>query len=252
MAEGKPVLLDLYCKQGGAARGYQEAGFHVVGVDIEPQPNYCGDEFYQRDALRVLAGDWPETGGADVSAGAFEDYAAERAALRVRRFAAIHASPPCQNRSVLKSRWKGREYPELIARTRELLIATGLPYVIENVEGARGALIEPTMLCGASFNLGVRRHRLFETTFPLFAPACAHPLQPHPVPVYGHTGSGANRGRERELGRANTAEEWREAMGIHWMTADGLAQAIPPAYTRYIGYFLRAHIQPATALERAA
>jgi DNA (cytosine-5)-methyltransferase 1 len=203
------ILLDLFCGAGGMAEGYRRIGFDVVGVDRVPQPRYPG-RFIQADALID-----------------FHWIAAEVQPV------AIHASPPCQASSKLKARWRDRDHPELIPSTRRLLAATGLPYVIENVEGAK--LVNPIMLCGSAFGIGVRRHRLFEVSFAMMAPGCAHGRQPNPVPVYGHTGSGANRGREADLGRANDVAAWSEAMGIDWMTAAELAQAVPPAYAEFIG-----------------
>src|SRR5690606_32247689 len=129
--------LDLFCKAGGASRGYQQAGFYVVGVDIEPQPNYCGDLFIQADALDVL--NWA-------------DFLAQ--------FDAVHASPPCQSYSVTASLHEAN-YPELIGPVRERLSLLGVPYAIENVVGA--PLRDAVRLCGSSFGLGVRRHLLFET-----------------------------------------------------------------------------------------
>lgn len=206
-----PRLLDLFCGAGGAAMGYHRAGFDVVGVDIEAQPRYPF-AFHQADALT-----FPLDG-----------------------FDAIHASPPCQRYSAATT-VHGRDviesHPDLIDPLRPLLQATGLPYVIENVPGAplRAALI----LCGSMFGLEVRRHRLFEGAVPMMAPAsCNH--SEAAVPVYGHTGAGANRGRERERGRSNGVADWRRAMGIDWMGVNELAEAIPPAYTEYIGRRLMA------------
>lgn len=206
-ALARPRLLDLFCGAGGAAMGYHRAGFDVVGVDIKPQPNYPF-EFHQADALT-----FPLEG-----------------------FDVIHASPPCQAYSALSWHPQNRdvEYPDLIEATRCRLRSAGVPYVIENVEGA--PLIDPTTLCGSSFGLPLKRHRLFETAFPVIALACAHASLPKRfrvwrhgeeimsafVPVYG-TGGG------------KAAEHWPEAMGIDWMTRAEMAQAIPPAYTEHIG-----------------
>jgi DNA (cytosine-5)-methyltransferase 1 len=138
----KPRLLDLFCGAGGCSAGYERAGFEVVGVDIEPQPNYPF-EFHQADALT-----FPRDG-----------------------FDVIHASPPCQAFSALKH-LTTREHPRLVEPARAMLRESGLPYVIENVVGA--PLLSPVMLCGSGFGLDVQRHRLFETNFPVMSPGCAH------------------------------------------------------------------------------
>lgn len=212
-------LLDLYCGAGGAAMGYRVAGWEIVGVDAAPQPRFPF-EFVQGDAIAFL-----EAGGA-------------------RGFDAVHASPPCQRYSSATRR-HGAEivdaHPELIAPTRELLLETGLPYVIENVPGA--PLLGELLLCGSMFGLEVRRHRIFEGAVPMLAPAGCDHSRPA-VPVYGHSGAGVNRGRERELGRSNGVDDWRRAMGIPWMIGEELAEAIPPAYTAYIGEQLLAELAP--------
>ena len=201
-------LLDLFCKGGGAAMGYHRAGFEVVSVDIEPQPHYPF-EFIQADALTVdLAG-----------------------------FDVIHASPPCQSYSVTSS-LHSADYPELVDDVRWHMENLGAPYVIENVVGA--PLVDAFRLCGSSFGLGVRRHRLFETSPILIgAPQCAHHLQPEPIDV---TGTGGPGGRHRKP--ANLAHA-REVMGIDWMTRPELSEAIPPAYTEWIGRQLLAHLEVA-------
>lgn len=216
---GRPTLLDLFCGAGGAARGYKQAGFRVIGVDNRPQPNYAGDLFIQGDALEYLRNlmfwGWP-----------------------MRFVAAIHASPPCQAHSTLKY-VTDNEYPELVAETRALLEESGKPYVIENVPGA--PLRNPVVLCGSTFGLGadcadgvwrqLRRHRLFETNFPVMAFPCNH--QGQPVGVYGTGGAG-----QMTRGYKGTTAEYREAMGMPWASRAEIAQAIPPAYTEHIGQYL--------------
>ena len=210
----KPRLLDLFCGAGGASMGYHRAGFDVVGVDIKPQPRYPF-EFVQDDALEYVAAHGHE-------------------------FDAIHASPPCQRYSVA-TQVHGTEqvssHPDLLEPTRNLLVMQTAPYVIENVPGA--PLDGFLMLCGSMFGLEVRRHRFFEGNVPLMSPfICDHSIPA--IPVYGHTGAGVNRGRERERGRSNGVDDWRRAMAIDWMTSVELAEAIPPAYTEYIGRHLMA------------
>lgn len=195
--------------------GYYRAGFDVVGVDIKPQPRYPF-EFYQADAITY------PLGGFDV----------------------IHASPPCQGYSNLNAINK-REYPMLIPAVRAKLEAAGVPYVIENVRGA--PLLDPIMLCGAMFSgLRVYRHRLFEIGGTARIDAPLHPK--HIAPV-------------TELGRAPVEGEFlhvcghfigvaygRKAMGIEWMTRNQLSQAIPPAYSEYIGEALTSALE----MDRAA
>ena len=224
-------LLDLFSGAGGAAKGYQRAGFYVVGVDIVAQPRYCGDEFYQADALEYLAQHWQE-------------------------FDAFHASPPCQFATRLRSLHAGREYVNWIPQTRELLQASGRVYVIENVEGAKAHLHSPVMLCGTMFGLGVGdadlwRHRLFEINGPFFlTPPCQH--KHRVIGVYGGHGrdrrvitvighSGGKHTRRSENGFS--CAERNAAMGIDWMTQAELSQAIPPAYTEFIGLQLLAACQ---------
>lgn len=228
----RPRLLDLFCGAGGATKGYQEAGFYVVGVDIVPQPNYCGDEFWQADALTYM--DW----------FCGDDPAPDRnCCTGHREFAAIHASPPCQAFTALKDMHNARKHADLLTPTRERLVATGLPYVIENVPGA--PMIEPITLCGSAFGLEaedaqLRRHRLFEMSFPAMAPPCAHGRASRVIGVYG----GHRRDRRRVPNAVDfSADAGRQAMGIDWMTGEELSQAIPPAYTEYIGSCLLAHLE---------
>ncbi len=203
----KPRLLDLFSGAGGAARGYQLAGFHVTGVDIVPQPRYAGDVFIQADALEYLAQHGHE-------------------------YDAVHASPPCQLHSIANN-IHGRTYPNLIAATRDALRATGVPWVIENVE--RAPLVNPARLCGTWFGLEadgweLRRHRLFEASFGLLSTPCLHRLPPMSVFGHGHGGAAMRR-----HGRVAHTADMREAMGISWMTRDELAEAIPPAYCEHVG-----------------
>ena len=224
----KPRLLDLFCGAGGAAMGYHRAGFEVVGVDIRPQPRYPF-EFVQADALEVLRDDGPLWDWMGFSGG----------------IVAIHASPPCQLFSAYQRANKRQgQHLNLIPQTRDLLRATGLPYVIENVPGA--PLQDPVMVCGVSLGLDVRRHRLFETNMDLMVPPCA---------CGGWQEQKFNRGSRhtRPNDRRTVAVgEWRipletqqKAMGIDWMTREELSQAIPLAYTELIGHQLAQHIRVA-------
>ena len=213
----KPKLLDLFCGAGGAGEGYRQAGFEIVGVDLHPQPNNP-HKFISADAL-TLSLDW------------------------IRQFDAIHASPPCQAYSVLASRTgQGDRWPKLIESVRNLLQTSGLPYVIENVQGA--PLIDPVVLCGTMFpGLRVIRHRLFETSFHL--PQPEHPVGKHPL-CHTLDKRKAHYGKTNEWkvfvqvnGGGNcSAPCARDAMGIPWMTKKELNQAIPPPYTRFIGEHL--------------
>lgn len=201
-------LLDLYCCAGGCAMGYRRAGFtEIVGVDIVPQPRYPFT-FIQGDALDYLAKHGHE-------------------------FDAIHASPPCQAYTVLKSVCGGKTYPDLVAATRAMLKEIGLPWVIENVPGA--PLVNPIRLCGTMFpGLRVYRHRLFESSIALVEP-------PHPKHVIRSTGTQRGRKAHFEAGGFITITGdvgtycGPAAMGIDWMNGNELSQAIPPAYTEFIG-----------------
>ena len=224
----RPRLLDLFCGAGGCSVGYERAGFDVVGVDIKPQPNYPF-EFHQADALEALA-----------------DYIAEGDGS----FDAIHTSPPCQAFSDLAALSPDKDYPELIEPTRDLLLRTGLPYVIENVEGA--PLIYPVRLCGSSLGLPLlQRHRLFECNFSVMVPPCAHGVQEKRFPALN--GQDRKRGGKSGIvgvygnGGDKRADLWPKAMGIDWMTRQELTQAIPPAYTEHIGSYLMAEIRARTA-----
>jgi hypothetical protein len=210
----KPRLLDAYCCAGGAARGYQLAGFHVTGVDINPQPNYCGDKFVRGDAIAFIR----EHG---------------------HRFDAIHASPPCQASSALTKgtnrATKARNHIDLIEPTRIMLGDVGRPWVIENVQGAK--LRRDLTLCGEMFGLAVIRHRYFELGDWKMEPPAHVPHrgrvqgwrhgQYYDGPYFAVHGDGGGKG---------TVAQWQDAMGIHWTTdRREIAEAIPPAYTEFIG-----------------
>lgn len=210
--DSRPKLLDLFCCAGGAAVGYHRAGFDVVGVDIDPQPNYPF-EFIQADAL------------------ALDD-------AFLRSFDAIHASPPCQSYSDLAKRNKNAHmWPRLIEPVRDMLAQTGLPYIVENVEGA--PLIDPVVLCGTMFpELRVIRHRLFEANFPLSVPAHGrHPLVFTHDKRKGHYGLlDQDTAFVQVTGGGNCSiANARDAMGIDWMTKNELNESIPPAYTDFLG-----------------
>lgn len=206
-------ILDLYCCAGGAARGYHDAGFDVTGVDINPQPRYPY-RFVQGDAIEFLR-------------------------AHGHLFDAVHASPPCQrySRATKQSRTQDN-HPDLLVPTRKALVASGKPYIIENVEFA--PLLDPVMLCGAMFpELRTYRHRLFESNVPLVAPP--HPKHTVRTPrsnvyvegcfmtVYGHV---------------SPVSKAREVMGIDWpMSQREVTEAIPPAYTRYLGAQLLAYLR---------
>ncbi|MEV6807321.1 SAM-dependent methyltransferase [Streptomyces sp. NPDC051132] len=202
----RPRLLDLFCCQGGAAKGYADAGFDVTGVEIAPQPRYPY-RFVQADAIAYVL-----------------EYGAE--------FDFVHASPPCQHDSDCQ-RIQGREHPDLIAPTRAALEMTGRPWGMENVGGAVPKLRGPVMLCGQMFGLANYRHRFFETGggFTLLQPAHPAHLVPQakmgrPVPP-GHYG--------QFVGNFSGVGLARRVLGVPWMNRDGIRECIPPAYTRFIG-----------------
>lgn len=210
-------LLDLFCCGGGAARGYALAGFDVTGVDIEPQPQFPF-AFVQGDALEYLAAHGAE-------------------------YDAIHASPPCQGYSShvssASSRWtptKGKDEPRLLAATRAALQRAGKPWVMENVMGARRAIGGSLLLCGTMFGLSIPRHRLFELSEWIEQPD-------HPKCSGVAKRFAASRGWEyRDMSvtgkgrRAGTTDRWKELLQIDGaMTQHQLAEAIPPAFTFYIG-----------------
>lgn len=215
----RPVLLDLFCGAGGAAMGYYRAGFDVVGVDLNPQPRYPF-RFIQADAL----------------------------SFPLDSYDAIHASPPCQDYTRGKHIRPAKcqhKYPRLIGPMRQRLAAVAVPWVIENVEDAYPEMPDSMLLCGTMFGLRVWRHRLFSASFLHFAAApCNHHI-PGCISVrrkhaeYIGVASGVlytdAKGHIRKRPKTARIAEARAAMGIDWMTADELGEAIPPAYTEWLG-----------------
>ena len=197
----KPRLLDLFCGAGGCSVGYSRVGFDVTGVDLKPMPHYPFT-FVQADALTYVA----EHG---------------------HKYDVIHASPPCQGYSVTQS-IHGREYPMLISVVRDLLHATGKHWVIENVIGAP---LNGITLCGMMFGLKTYRHRLFESSITL-----TQPQHERHIERVVQTGRRATEGQYMTVaGHIASVKYARRVMGIDWMTRTELCQAIPPAYTEYIG-----------------
>lgn len=199
----KPRALDLFCGAGGATKGLQRAGFHVTGVDIKPQPRYCGDVFIQADAMT-----FPLEG-----------------------FDFIWASPPCQRYTMAQNAAKNREaHPDLVEPMRRRLLGGGVPWAMENVVGA--PLLNPVTLCGLAFGLNVKRHRLIESSELFLVPSCPSHDQDYFV-IFGH--EVRNRRHGQSAGRKNKIAEGRIAMGIDWMTRGELSESIPPAYSEFIG-----------------
>lgn len=202
-------LLDLFCGAGGCAEGYRQAGFtEILGVDNKPQPNYPF-EFVQMDAISFV-----RMNGGD--------------------FDATHASPPCQVHSVTASLARD-DHKDLIPQTREVLQFVGTPWVIENVPGS--PLLSPMILCGTMFGLEVYRHRLFEFGFPVPTWAPKHPKHKALCQDWRKAGK-RDGGFVTVAGHNFHIAEARKAMGIEWMNQKEIAQAIPPAYTKFIGGIL--------------
>jgi len=270
MKLGQPLMFEPFCGQGGATKGYQRAGFKVVGLDAVdhsaryPFPGY----FAEGDALEALRcliwGDYILAQRVD------EDTPRK---FYLDDFDAIHASPPCQGYSIATAgNLAAREkYERLIAPTRDLLEQTGRPWVIENVEKARDEMRDPVLLCGRMFGLGavdedgqrvvLDRHRLFESNIPLAAPE--HPAHgaEQVAGIYGGSRRAAVKKGQLKAAYLAVLDKYaarvergggyvprskrvkQELLGIDWMTVNGMEESIPPAYAQYIGYQLRAHIE---------
>jgi len=202
-------LLDLFCGVGGASVVYARAGFEVHGVDLKHGKRYPYT-YTRADVLDVL-----------------QDH------KFIQQFDVIHASPPCQTHSITQhlrnAQGKTTSKIDLIPETRAALIAADKPYIIENVPGS--PLINPIQLCGSSFGLKVRRHRLFESNMPLEGSVCNHKLQGRPVGVYGSLNDEIPKGGKTAV----TIDQAREAMGMPWAIWTELVEAIPPAFTEYLG-----------------
>jgi DNA (cytosine-5)-methyltransferase 1 len=201
-------LLDLFCGVGGASAGYTAAGFDVTGIDLKHGKRY------------------PYT----YIRGNVSDYLNNK---YLQQFDVIHASPPCQTYSITQhlrnAQGKSTSKVDMIPEVRAALIASGVPYIIENVPGS--PLIDPVQLCGSSFNLKVRRHRLFESNINLKGSICNHKAQGKPVGVYGSLNDEIPGGGHT----AKTLQQARTAMGIEWALWGELVEAIPPIYTEYLG-----------------
>jgi DNA (cytosine-5)-methyltransferase 1 len=240
--EDGPVVIDLCCKAGGFSAGLARAGFRPVGIDVDPQPRYPY-EFVRADVTRI-----------DLAQAA-----------RVFGAVAVVGSPPCKLHTPLATvaritatRW---EHVDLIPHVRATMRATGLPYVIENVEGARRHLVDPVTLCGTEFDLRtvdqdgderwLKRHRLFEASFPVgrrgACDRCSGRSSTRRIGgVYGHGGGGPRSAVARDGRRRNGyqfgADQGRAVLECPWMTRDETAQAVPPAYGEWIGRQLMTHL----------
>lgn len=200
--------LDLFCCAGGATRGLQEAGFHVTGVDMNPQPRYVGDRFIQDDAMAWLRGEREPLDGFDL----------------------IWASAPCQRYSRLTQPGHKPRHPDLLPEVLHRLRALSTPYIAENVEGTQTLMRNPIFLCGTMFGLNIWRHRWFElgnTSAFFLMPPCNH--SEIPVLISGTTKRLTN-GKRYEYQK----HEKEAAIGIDWMLTKELDEAIPPCYSKFL------------------
>lgn len=209
MRASELTVADVYCCQGGASQGYQNAGLRVAGgVDKDPQPRYAARwSFLQGDAVQFIRG-------------------------HGHRYDLIHASPPCQHDSDCQ-RIQGNSHPDLIGPTRDALNATGRPWVMENVGGAVEKMIRPVMLCGAMFGLHTYRHRYFEAGGGLVLPQPDHPEHVHPTVKMGRPLKAGDF--YHAVGNFSGVGYARSDMGVPWMNRDGVRECIPPVYAEWVG-----------------
>lgn len=225
---GMRLLLDAFCCQGAMTSGYQDAGFIVFGVDIDAKAlrKYCGDFKVNHDAVSFI-----------------RQYG--------YLFDAISASPPCQDYS-LTARINTSDFPRLIEPTREALVISGRPFVIENVVGAANEMFSPIMLCGTSFGIHTNRHRLFE--FGGWAPG----LRGAPEPVHHeHIHPTVKMGRALKdgdfyhaVGNFQQVEYVRKDLNLPWMNRDGLRECAPRQYAQYVGIYLQQTLEIFDAARR--
>lgn len=214
----QPLVLELCCGVGGSTRGFQQSGFHTIGIDHIDQPEYCGERFIKADITTLTPAD-----------------------LRTFNPDWIHAGPPCQDDCTLTAGTnRGTRYPNHTVFVQKLLKDSGIPYSIENPTG-RTPLRRDMILCGEMFGLAVIRHRIFEFSEHFKPPVPPH--RPHrgrvagmrhgvwyQGPYFAVYGDGGGKG---------SVAQWRDAMGIDWTwNRKSIAEAVPPAYTRYIGSFI--------------
>ena len=226
----KRRILDCYCCAGGAAKGYSLAGFDVVGIDKDPQPHYPY-AFVRMDVIEALTVLLAGRGITDNSGRVW--YLSD--------FDVIHASPPCQKFTSIAFIWRTRSgynydarHPDLVATTRQLLIQARKPYVIENVVGA--PLENPILLCGLMFSLQTIRHRIFETNPFMLGPAhIKHPAGIKTNSFRGYSSFENGATHITVAGHNFRLKDASQAMGIAWMNREEIAEAVPPAYTEFIG-----------------
>lgn len=235
----KPKLLDAFCCEGGASMGFHRAGFDVFGVDL----------FRHRDTNGKLKGFRQQRYPFPSHQGDAIEFITEHG----HEYDVIAASPPCQLYSVSANAHKANHHPDLVGPTRDAILATGKPYIIENVPGA--PLLDPVMLCGTMFDLratdtdGLRvwlkRHRLFESNVFLVPPGgCFHPKDILCAGVYGNGSPSRDAAKARADGYTPPSQTVRnDLMGIDWMSRNGLSQSIPPIYTEFLGKQMMAHLK---------